>query len=156
VTRARTLPAVALDTDFYTTTAQVIPTLLLTLVVERAFLEERKKGHGPLLGSLVVLAILCTMVIGEIAALMALSGIRHFWLDYAVVCAVAFGAIAVVSPLALRTVDTAVGDLATDVPASRVAFLLRACQVGTITLLGFFVAFIPLLAVFVYVATTLV
>lgn len=71
-TRARPRPGVAFagmgDEAFYSTTAQVIPVLLLALMFERRYFEIR---DAPAWADLFLLSILIALTGGELAALAA-------------------------------------------------------------------------------------
>lgn len=128
--------------DFFATGAQVIPTLLLTYVVERRF-TERDAEQPPLPGLLWVAACIGLMVVGEMVALAGLAGSGGTWSARVVVLACGVALFLVVSPFVFGYMSDAFED-ENERPISRPT--LTAVVGGLGALVSVVVAFSPIVA----------
>jgi hypothetical protein len=137
----------SIDADFYTTTAQVIPTVVLTLVVERRFLD-REVDQNPAASLAWVTFVMGALVVGEGAALAGAAGHGNAWFARVIVLAIGLGGFHLVGFFLLDRMGRDLEAAREGVP--RHPYLL-GCLVPLVVLVNVVLAFAPLL-VALYVA----
>jgi hypothetical protein len=132
--------------EFYSTTAQVIPTVLLTLVVERRFLQ-REPEQNPAASLAWVTFVMGSLMLGEAAALAGIAGHGNPWYARAIVIALGLGGFHLVGYFLLDQMGRDLQSMGEAVPRHP---LLLGCVVPFVVLVNLGLVFTPLaLAIFV-------
>jgi hypothetical protein len=133
--------------DFYSTTAGVIATLLLTLVVERRFLrDEGEKGNNPLASLWWVSFVMAVLLLGEMAALAGTAGHGGTGAARCIVLALGIGAFQLIGYVLAGQLDESLEQL-NKREMKHPALLVFA--VPSIVLFALLVLFAPLIAAIV-------
>jgi 4-hydroxybenzoate polyprenyltransferase len=132
----------SVDTAFYATTAQIVPVLLITLAVERQFLE-RSEEQSTLVALWFVMGTTGSLVVSEIAALAGVAGWHSRWLAALIAFTLGLGSWLIVGWFVFDYYSRAI-DAAARREMERP--LATGCSGACATLLAVVVGFLPLVA----------
>lgn len=129
--------------DFYSTTAQVIPTFVLTYAVERRF-TETDPDRPSLRGLVWVPACFAVLISAEIAAVAGAAGATSTWSARLIVVALGLGSFLIVGPFVIGYVGDSLSDPQMREHIER-SPIRAGCAGGMGTLVGYAVAFVPVI-----------
>jgi hypothetical protein len=130
--------------DFYSTTAQVIPTIVLTYAVERRF-TEADPDRPSYAGLLFVPICFAFLISGEAAAIAGAAGVGNVWGVRLIIIALGLGAFLIVGTFMIGYVVDSLNDPKMREQIDR-SPLRTGCAVPLAILVAYTVAFVPVIA----------